>query len=113
MVGARFLGHQVREGREWETISVVIESGSGVSFVWAVGDLVNVSFTWRCQLVSDGSGGITLCCGVVMGPGPSGLTVVIAEMPNREESIIAHRLMEHQRNMTATWEAIRRAVERG
>jgi uncharacterized protein YndB with AHSA1/START domain len=112
-VGACFLGHQVREGREWETISVVIESEPGVSFAWAVGDPANSSATWRYQLACDGSGGTAVCYRVVMGPGPSGLTAVIAEMPGLEESIIAHRLKEHQRNMIATLEAIKRAAEQG
>lgn len=112
-VGARFLGHQVREDREWQTISVVIESERGVSFAWAVGDPANASATWRYQLASDGGGGTVVRYRVVIGPGSSGLTAVIAEMPDREESIIAHRLTEHQRNMTATLEAIKRAAEQG
>lgn len=112
-VGARFLGYQVREDREWQTISVVIESERGVSFAWAVGDPASASATWRYQLGCDGSGGAVVWYRVVMGPGSSGLTAVIAEMPDREESIIAHRLTEHQRNMTATLEAIKRAAERG
>ena len=112
-VGARFLGYQVREDQEWETLSVVIESEPGVSFAWAVGDPANASATWRYQLACDGSGGTILRYRAVMGPGPSGLTAVIAEMPKREESIIAHRLKEHQRNMTATLEAIKRTAEQG
>ncbi|MGH3717597.1 MAG: hypothetical protein ACRDRI_01945 [Pseudonocardiaceae bacterium] len=90
---------------------MVIESEPGVSFVWAVGDPANASATWRYKLGCDGSGGTVVCYRVVMGPGPSGLTAVIAEMPDHEESMIAHRLREHQRNMTATLEAIKRAAE--
>ncbi|MGH3868264.1 MAG: hypothetical protein ACRDQ4_19525 [Pseudonocardiaceae bacterium] len=48
-----------------------------------------------------------------MGPGPSGLTAVIAEMPDLGENIIANRLKEHKRNMTATLEAIKRVAEQG
>jgi uncharacterized protein YndB with AHSA1/START domain len=112
-VGARFLGHQVREGWTWETMSVVIESEPGVSFAWAVGDPANAAATWRYQLAGDGSGGTVVSYRVVMGPGPSRLTAVIAEMPDREESIIANRLKEHERNMMATLEAIKRAAEQG
>lgn len=112
-VGARFLGHQLREDGEWESLSVVIESEPGVSFAWAVGDPANASATWRYQLTCDGSDGTLLRYRAVMGPGPSGLTAVIAEMPEREKSIIAHRLTEHQRNMTATLEAIKRTAEQG
>jgi uncharacterized protein YndB with AHSA1/START domain len=111
-VGARFLGHQVRKGRTWQTISVVTESEPAVSFAWAVEDPANPAATWRYQLASDGSGGTVLRYQVVMGPGPSGVTAKIAEMPDREEHIIAGRLKELERNMTATLEAIKQAAER-
>ena len=112
-VGARFRGHQVAADQKWQTTSVVIESEPGVSFAWAVGDPANAAATWRYQLSSDGSGGTVLCYRGVMGPGPSGLTAMIAEMPDREESIIAYRLNGQQRNMTATLEAIKRVAEQG
>lgn len=112
-VGARFRGQQVREGRGWETSSVVTEAEPGVSFGWAVGDPVNASATWRYELAPDGSGGTILRYRAVLGPGPSGLTAAIAELPDCEERIIADRLKEHERNMTATAEAIRRAAEQG
>lgn len=112
-VGARFVGHQVRKDRKWETTSTVIESEPGVSFAWAVEDPANPAATWRYRLASDGSGGTVLRYQVVMGPGPSGVTKVIAEMPDLEERIIAVRLKELERNMTATLEAIKRAAEQG
>jgi hypothetical protein len=46
-----------------------------------------------------------------MGPGPSGITAKIAEMPDQEERIIALRLTELERNMTATLEAIKQVAE--
>ncbi|MGH4009809.1 MAG: SRPBCC family protein [Pseudonocardiaceae bacterium] len=110
-VGARFRGRQVREGRTWETYSVVTEAQPGVSFGWAVEDPGNAAATWRYELAPDGSGGTVLRYRAVMGPGPSGLTAVIAETPDLEEIIIAGRLKEHQRNMMATLEAIKRAAE--
>lgn len=112
-VGARFLGHQVRRDRKWETISVVIESKPGVSFAWAVEDRANPAATWRYQLDSDGSGGTDVRYRAVMGPGPSGLTAKITEMPNLEERIIAYRLKEHERNMMTMLQAIKRAAEQG
>ncbi len=112
-VGSRFVGHQVREDRKWETTSTVIESEPGVSFAWAVEDPANAAATWRYRLTSDGSGGTVLSYRVVMGPGPSGVTAVIAELPDLEERIIASRLKELERNMTATLEAIKRAAEQG
>jgi uncharacterized protein YndB with AHSA1/START domain len=112
-VGARFRGHQVGQGREWTSVSVVIEAQPGVSFAWAVGDPQFASATWRYQLASDGLGGTILRYRAVMGPGPSGLNDAIAKAPEREDSIIADRLNEHARNMTATLEAIKQAAEQG
>jgi uncharacterized protein YndB with AHSA1/START domain len=112
-VGARFLGHQVRQGREWESVSVVMEAEPGVSFAWAVGDPENPSATWRYQLVSDGFGGTLVRYQAVMGPGPSSLSEVIAKAPEHEESILADRLKEHKQNMMATLQAIRREAEQG
>jgi Polyketide cyclase / dehydrase and lipid transport len=112
-VGARFRGYQLRQGQEWTSVSVVIETQPGVSFAWTVGDPQYASATWRYQLTSDGSGGTILRYRAVLGPGPSGLSDAIANAPEREDSIIADRLNEHERNMTATLEAIKQAAEQG
>lgn len=112
LAGARFLGRQLREGRSWETTSVVVESEPGASFAWAVGDDPEyAAATWRYELAPDGTGGTIVRYRAVMGPGPSGLTTAIAEQPDLEERIIAGRLREHERNMTATLEAIKQAAE--
>ena len=112
-VGARFQGRQIRQGQQWTSVSVVIEAQPGVSFAWAVGDPQYPSATWRYQLAADKSGGTILRYRAVMGPGPSGLSDEIAKAPERQDSIIADRLNEHERNMTATLEAIKQAAEQG
>lgn len=48
-----------------------------------------------------------------MGPGPSGLTPVIEQMPEHEEAIVATRLEEWTTNMTATVEGIKDLAEAG
>ena len=48
---------------------------------------------------------------VELGPGPSGLTARIEELPDREEEIVASRTAEHRRNMQATLEGIKSAAE--
>jgi uncharacterized protein YndB with AHSA1/START domain len=112
-VGARFRGKQVRGDHTWETTSVVIEAQPGVSFGWAVTDPANPAATWCYELGPDGSGGTVVRYRAVMGPGPSGLTAVIATRPELEERFIAERLKEHERNMMATLEAIKRMAEQG
>ena len=46
-----------------------------------------------------------------MGPGPSGLTPLIEQMPDKEDRIIARRLQEWETNMTATITGIKHVAE--
>jgi hypothetical protein len=47
-----------------------------------------------------------------MGPAPSGLTIAIAAMPDKEERIVARRLEEFEANIRATLEGIKNLAER-
>ena len=110
-VGARFRGRNKREGREWESVSTVVEAELGKSFAWAVGDPSNAAATWRFVLTYEGSG-TRVRQHVELGPGPSGLTRRIGEVPDREEEVIAARVDEHQRNMQQTLGGLKNAAER-
>ena len=46
-----------------------------------------------------------------MGPAPSGLTIAITAMPDKEERIVARRLEEYETNMRATVEGIKQLAE--
>ena len=46
-----------------------------------------------------------------MGPGPSGLTQRIAEVPDREADVVAARVKEHLGNMQATLDGLKSAAE--
>jgi hypothetical protein len=46
-----------------------------------------------------------------MGPAPSGLTIAIRAMPDKEDRIIAQRLAEWQRNMLANLEGLKALAE--
>lgn len=111
-VGARFKGRNKRRERVWESVSTVVEARPGHSFVWAVGDPQNAAATWRLDLVPDGTG-TRVQHRVQLGPGPSGLTARIAELPHREEDIIAARTAEHRRNMHTTLAGLKAAAEQG
>ena len=50
---------------------------------------------------------------VELGLGPSGLTARIAELPHREEDIVAARTAEHRHNMQTTLEGLKAAAEQG
>jgi uncharacterized protein YndB with AHSA1/START domain len=111
-VGARFKGRNRRREREWESLSTVIEAEPGRSFAWAVGNPNNPGATWRFDLTPDNTG-TRVRQHVQLGPGPSGLTARIAELPNREEDIIAARSAEHHRNMQHTLAGLKAAAEQG
>jgi uncharacterized protein YndB with AHSA1/START domain len=111
-VGARFQGHNKRRDREWESVSTVIEAAPGRVIAWAVGDPANPGATWRFDLTPENTG-TRVRQQVQIGPGPSGLTARIAELPDREEDIIAARTTEHRRNMQATLAGLKAAAEQG
>src|SRR5262245_44687958 len=90
-LGARFLGTNQHSARgEWQTTSVLVAFEPERVFAWAVGDPEHPSASWRYELEPDGDATL-LRHGCVLGPGPSGLSMVIDQMPDREERIIERR----------------------
>jgi hypothetical protein len=110
-LGARFTGRNSHPaGGEWETTSTVVDFVPEQRFGWAVGDPDRPSAVWRLELAPEGDG-TRLRYWAQMGPGPSGTTAVIERMPDKEERIIARRLEEWERNMTATITGIKQLAE--
>ena len=110
-VGARFVGrnHHPAIG-SWETTSVVAECEPDRCFGWNVETPDGISASWRFELEPDGTGTRLRQRGR-MGPAPSGLTIAIRAMPDKEDRIIAQRLAEWQRNMLANLEGIKALAE--
>jgi uncharacterized protein YndB with AHSA1/START domain len=111
-VGARFKGYNKRRDRAWESVSTVIEATPGRAIAWAVGDPKNPGASWRFDLAAENTG-TRVRQRVEIGPGPSGLTARIAELPDREADIIAARTAEHRRNMESTLAGLKAAAEQG
>jgi hypothetical protein len=110
-VGARFEGRNRHPAAgEWKSTSTVVACEPGRVLAWAVGDPEVPSATWRFELTPE-AGGTRLRQWAQMGPGPSGLTPAIQAMPDKEERIVAGRLEEWRRNMTATVEGIKALAE--
>jgi hypothetical protein len=110
-LGARFRGRNHHPARgTWETISTVCEYEPERVFGWAVGDPAAPAARWRFRLVPDG-GGTRVTQWVQIGPGQSGVSELIAQMPDKESRILRRRLAEHHANMTATLEGVRRLAE--
>ena len=110
-VGARFAGRNHHDAiGEWETTSFVARYEARRAFEWAVGDLETPSASWWFELEAETSG-TRLRQGMRMGPARSGLSAAIDAMPDKEEKIVARRLAEHERNMRATLEGVKRLAE--
>lgn len=110
--GARFVGRNYHEALgEWETTSYVTRFEPQRVFEWAVTDPISPSASWWFTLESAGEAAVVLRQGMRIGPGRSGLNIAIDAMPDKEERIIVRRLQEHERNMQATVDGIKRLAE--
>jgi uncharacterized protein YndB with AHSA1/START domain len=110
-VGARFVGRNWHEAMgEWETVSIVNRLEPLRAFGWRVTDVDAPSSTWWFEL-EPRPAGVCLRQGARMGPAPSGLSIAITAMPEKEERIVARRLAEFEANMRATLEGIKRLAE--
>ena len=61
--------------------------------------------------VDPGRNAVTVRQFARMGPAPSGLSIAIEAMPDKESRIISHRLDEWRENITANLVAIRDQIE--
>jgi hypothetical protein len=112
-LGARFAGRNQHTALgEWETTSIVNRYRPPHEFGWNVTDVDNPSATWWFELEQEPEG-VRLRQGARIGPAPSGLSIAIAAMPDKEERIVARRLEEFERNMRATLEGIKQVAESG
>lgn len=91
-IGARFIGvNRHPNVGEWTTTSTVVEYDRPRIFGWAVGDLRNPAATWQFELThSDDACAVRYTARI--GPGPSGVTMLIERQPERAAQIISDRL---------------------
>ncbi|MCL1595202.1 MAG: SRPBCC family protein [Actinomycetia bacterium] len=109
-INARFIGHNKRDVRTWETTSWLVTYEPEKAFGWAVSDRDNPGATWTYLLDATDTGTM-LRYHRILGPGPSGLTTAIAKYPDREEEIIAARDEEQRTNMQAVLNGIKTLAE--
>ena len=110
-MGARFVGRSWHEAMgEWETVSIVNRFEPMQAFGWCVTDVDEPSSTWVFELEQQPDG-VHLRQRARMGPAPSGLSIAIAAMPDKEERIVARRLGEFEANMRATLDGIKTLAE--
>jgi uncharacterized protein YndB with AHSA1/START domain len=110
-VGATFVGRNRHEALgEWETTSTVIDCERPSVFAWAVEDVERPAALWRFTLRPNGTGTV-LTQWVRIGPGESGLNIVIDRMPHLEERIIERRLSAFRDGMAANLARIKELSE--
>jgi hypothetical protein len=110
-VGSRFVGRNWHKAMgEWETVSIVNRFEPMRDFGWCVSDVDEPSATWWFELEPTPEG-TRLRQGARMGPAPSGLSIAISAMPEKEERIVARRLEELEANMRATLDGIKQLAE--
>jgi hypothetical protein len=110
-LGAQFRGRNHHPARgTWETVSTICEFEPERILAWAVGDPQVPAALWRFTLVPDGER-TRLTQWMQIGPGESGISELIEQMPDKESRILRRRLAEHCANMTATVEGIRHQAE--
>ncbi len=110
-VGAQFTGYNKHRAiGEWSTVSEITEYEPERVMVWAVGGAAHPLATWRLELTPE-DGGTRLSQWARLGPAPSGLSMAIAAMPDKEQKIVHNRLCEFESGMHATLEHIKRVAE--
>lgn len=110
-LGARFSGVNRNPAiGEWTTMSTVIEFEPPRVFGWAVGDPQNPAATWRFDIEPAPAGSVVRYTAQI-GPGRSGLTVLVDREPARAAEIVARRLADLSAAMSATLAGIAAIAE--
>ncbi|MGH1504627.1 MAG: nitroreductase family protein [Acidimicrobiales bacterium] len=110
-LGAEFTGrNQHRAIGEWSISCFVDVFEAERSFGWCTSDPANPGARWRFDLDLQ-PGGTRLRFFYEIGPGPSGTTMAIDQMPDKEAKILRRRLDEVSANMTRTVEGIKALAE--
>ena len=111
--GHRFTGRSAHQALgSWETVSTIVDHEPPRRFAWAVGDDPGFpSSTWSFTLQTRGAGTV-LEQSAQIGPAPSGLSIAIAAMPDKEQKIVFVRLREFETGMKANLAAIKDLAER-
>jgi len=106
-LGAQFLGTNRHPAiGEWTTTSHIVDFEPLRLFGWAVGNPEKPAAVWHFELTPIPEGTRLAYTGRI-GPGPSGVTMLIDREPERAEEIIARRLTQFRAGIQATLAGIR------
>ncbi len=106
-LGAQFVGrNKHRAIGEWEVACYVHRFVDGKEFGWVTSDPENPGAQWLFQVASI-AGATRLRYSLTIGPGPSGISAAIDNMPEREPDILRRRVKEHRANMQRVLDGIK------
>lgn len=110
-LGARFTGTNAHPLiGTWQTQSCVVAFDPPRVFAWAVGDPEAPAATWRFDL-HGGQAGTRLQYTATLGPGRSGVTMLIEREPLLRDEIVAKRLRQFRDGMAGTLAGIKALAE--
>jgi len=109
-LGAQFVGTNKHKAiGEWDVPCFVHRYVEGGEFGWVTSDPDNPGAQWCFELASI-AGSVRLRYSLTIGPGPSGISRAISNMPDREADILHGRVREHRGNMQKVLEGIKEAL---
>lgn len=109
-LGATFIGSNTHRAiGEWEVPCFVHRFVEGKEFGWVTSDPDNPGAQW-CFDVAGIAGSTRLRYSLTLGPGPSGITRAIENMPDREPDILRRRIREHRANMQRVLDGVKAAL---
>ena len=110
-VGSQFIGTNHNEVfGEFKVPSFIDTYEHEVAFAWRTSDMENPGARWRFDLEPSGSG-TRVRYTMILGPGPSGLTAAIEQMPDKEERIINRRVRLQHTAMLQVLAGVKHASE--
>lgn len=108
-VGNIFRGDNETSGLGgWSTDCVVSDVEPGRRWTWAVRGRGGVMATWGFEVDPTSDGGSIVRQWGRMGPDPSGLSIFIAQHPDKESRIIEGRLQQWREGMEANLDEVAR-----
>ena len=111
-LGARFTGRNTHPAiGEWEVECFVNRYVAGVEFGWVTSDADNPGAQWCFEMTSI-AGATRLRYSLRLGPGPSGISAAISNMPDREPAILLRRIEEHAASMQRVVDGVKAQLHR-
>lgn len=109
-LGAQFIGTNKHKAiGEWDVPCFVHRFVDGKEFGWVTSDPDSPGAQW-CFEVASIAGSVRLRYSLTIGPGFSGISRAIENMPDREADILRGRVREHRGNMQKVLDGIKEAL---